>query len=305
MDIRLAAVLFTVMLLAGCTANPQDLAQPPGTGGTGGIGSTGAGGGTTGGGTSSQGNGSGSGTPGVGLFTMEEVAKHNSKYDCWMVIDGMVLDITSYVSHPGGNTYVPFCGTGATAAFNDKGGIGSNHSSRAFEMLRYYMIGEIGKPMPGPQAGPGVDGGGIAPPPNDTGNADGGAANPPTNASTAPAGGTSTNQTAPSLMLTLGEVAKHNSANDCWMVINGKVLNLTVFSSHPGGSTYVPFCGTEATAAFDNKGGRGNSHSGSAVADLSIYTIGLLGEPQNRSIDAGNVSISGRWDDDDEWDDDD
>lgn len=104
------------------------------------------------------------------------------------------------------------------------------------------------------------------------------------------------------LILTMEEVSKHNSATDCWMVIYGSVLNLTAFSSHPGGSAYVPFCGTEASQAFDTKGGGGNSHSSSATAGLDFYTIGQLGEPQNRTVNGSNVSIPGG-DDDDEWED--
>ena len=107
---------------------------------------------------------------------------------------------------------------------------------------------------------------------------------------------------APQTLLTIEEVARHGAADDCWMVIYGKVLNLTAFSSHPGGSAYVPFCGTDATAAFDTKGGRGNAHSGTAVADLAAFTIGELGQPQNRTIDAANVTIPRGGDDD--WDDD-
>ena len=52
-----------------------------------------------------------------------------------------------------------------------------------------------------------------------------------------------------SLTLNMAEVAKHNSASDCWMVISGKVYDVTSFlNSHPGGSgTMLPYCGQEAT----------------------------------------------------------
>lgn len=34
--------------------------------------------------------------------TMEEVAKHNKPDDCWIVIEGRVMDVTSYLKdHPG------------------------------------------------------------------------------------------------------------------------------------------------------------------------------------------------------------
>jgi len=38
-----------------------------------------------------------------GSFTMDEVCKHKSKNSCWMVIDGVVIDATSFLpAHPGG-----------------------------------------------------------------------------------------------------------------------------------------------------------------------------------------------------------
>jgi Cytochrome b5-like Heme/Steroid binding domain len=100
----------------------------------------------------------------------------------------------------------------------------------------------------------------------------GGAAYQQQNSSSQPS-----NQT---LLLTMGEVAKHNSVDDCWMVIYGRALNLSSFLQyHPGGSAYLPYCGTEATAAFETKGGRGRPHSQFAVSQLDAFTIGYLGQP--------------------------
>merc|ERR1711963_507509 len=40
---------------------------------------------------------------GGGGYTLEEVAKHTSKSDCWVVVNGEVLNVTKFLSeHPGG-----------------------------------------------------------------------------------------------------------------------------------------------------------------------------------------------------------
>jgi L-lactate dehydrogenase (cytochrome) len=39
----------------------------------------------------------------MGLITGEEVAKHNSKDSCWVVIESTVYDVTRFLpQHPGG-----------------------------------------------------------------------------------------------------------------------------------------------------------------------------------------------------------
>jgi cytochrome b involved in lipid metabolism len=52
---------------------------------------------------------------------------------------------------------------------------------------------------------------------------------------------------------TLAEVAKHTSEKDCWVVVHGKVLNVTSFlDDHPGGKLAIlTFAGKDATAEFD------------------------------------------------------
>ncbi|CAE8609227.1 unnamed protein product [Polarella glacialis] len=54
-------------------------------------------------------------------------------------------------------------------------------------------------------------------------------------------------------MLTMGEVAKHNTKEDCWVVLYGKAYDLSKFAKvHPGGAKLITnAAGMDATAAFD------------------------------------------------------
>lgn len=52
-------------------------------------------------------------------YTLEDVAKHNSEKDCWVVVDGQVLDVTKFLpDHPGGKKAILiYSGKDATAEF--------------------------------------------------------------------------------------------------------------------------------------------------------------------------------------------
>merc|ERR550539_1075473 len=55
-----------------------------------------------------------------GGLTMEEVAKHTAKTDCWVVVNGEVLDVTKFLKeHPGGELAImTFAGKDASEEFN-------------------------------------------------------------------------------------------------------------------------------------------------------------------------------------------
>merc|ERR1719473_2175049 len=57
---------------------------------------------------------------GGGGITLEEVAKHNSKADCWVVVNDQVLNVTNFLKdHPGGELAIlTFAGKDATEEFN-------------------------------------------------------------------------------------------------------------------------------------------------------------------------------------------
>lgn len=72
----------------------------------------------------------------------------------------------------------------------------------------------------------------------------------------------------------LSDVASHNSASDCWAIIDSQVYDLTAYvesGQHPGGSNVSDCCGIDCSKMFNNI----RKHS-SATTDsvLEQYLIG-------------------------------
>ncbi|XP_076183664.1 cytochrome b5 isoform X2 [Ptiloglossa arizonensis] len=74
------------------------------------------------------------------LYTTEEVSKHVSKNDVWIIINNGVYDLTSFLNtHPGGEEILlEHAGRDGTESFEDIG-----HSSNARQMMEPLKIGEI------------------------------------------------------------------------------------------------------------------------------------------------------------------
>ncbi|KAI7902260.1 cytochrome b5-like heme/steroid binding domain-containing protein [Cokeromyces recurvatus] len=54
------------------------------------------------------------------MFTEEEIALHNKEDDCWVIVNGNVIDATSFLSeHPGGKRAILlYAGKDASKEFN-------------------------------------------------------------------------------------------------------------------------------------------------------------------------------------------
>ncbi|CAK9163451.1 unnamed protein product [Ilex paraguariensis] len=72
-------------------------------------------------------------------------------------------------------------------------------------------------------------------------------------------------------VFTLAEVSDHTTSNDCWIVISGKVYDVTKFlEDHPGGDeVLLTATGKDATDDFEDVG-----HSTSARAMLDEFYVG-------------------------------
>ncbi|OJI86157.1 hypothetical protein ASPTUDRAFT_187565 [Aspergillus tubingensis CBS 134.48] len=76
----------------------------------------------------------------MATFTLEQVQKHNTADDLWIVLHNKVYNVTNYLEdHPGGKeVLIEAAGTDATEAFEEIG-----HSDEAREQLEPYFVGDL------------------------------------------------------------------------------------------------------------------------------------------------------------------
>merc|ERR1719217_739358 len=152
---------------------------------------------------------------------MEEVAKHNTKGDCWVALNGQVLDVTNFLKdHPGGELAIlTFAGKDASEEFNmiHPPDVVAKYTPTA----SFKIMGKLGE-----------GGGGAADDDDDDDDE-----SEYEEVEEAGGGG-----------LDMAEVAKHTTKGDCWVVVNGDVINVGGFlGEHPGGELAIlTFAGKDA-----------------------------------------------------------
>ncbi len=72
-------------------------------------------------------------------LTIKDVSKHNTKNNCYLIINNKVYDVSPYIgSHPGGSRkIISRCGKEVTGVFS------RIHSNRAWDILKKYKVGII------------------------------------------------------------------------------------------------------------------------------------------------------------------
>lgn len=81
-----------------------------------------------------------------GTIGLDELKRHATARSCWIAIDGQVYDITDYLAeHAQEHQFSldSFCGTDATAGWNNKNNTGKSHSRKASIQLKRYKIGTL------------------------------------------------------------------------------------------------------------------------------------------------------------------
>ncbi|KAF9955402.1 hypothetical protein BGZ65_003410 [Modicella reniformis] len=92
----------------------------------------------------------------------------------------------------------------------------------------------------------------------------------------------------------VNQVAAHNSENDCWIIVHGKVYEVSTFlNDHPGGKKIIlKNAGTDATKQFDA------FHNAGVLEKYGALCIGVIGEaPKEAAPEAEQAADD---DDDDE-----
>jgi len=79
----------------------------------------------------------------VETYTVAEVAEHNTPDDCWTVIEGDVVDATSFFGkHPGGDdNLAKACGKDATEMFENV----AKHDPDGYKKAKELKVGILGQ----------------------------------------------------------------------------------------------------------------------------------------------------------------
>ncbi|KAI3756883.1 hypothetical protein L1987_56707 [Smallanthus sonchifolius] len=96
-------------------------------------------------------------------------------------------------------------------------------------------------------------------------------------------------------LISLDEVSKHDKKNDCWLIISGKVYDITPFvDDHPGGDEIMVLATKkDATEDFEDVGHSQNARNMLTdyyVGDIDINTMSKKGQGSGLQQASGILS---------------
>jgi cytochrome b involved in lipid metabolism len=82
------------------------------------------------------------GTSDLPVYSLTTIVEHNTRNDCWTVIDKTVVDVTGFFGkHPGGDVNLgKVCGIDATELFESV----KKHDPNGYQKLKELQIGTLG-----------------------------------------------------------------------------------------------------------------------------------------------------------------
>ena len=105
------------------------------------------------------------------------------------------------------------------------------------------------------------------------------------------------------IKLSISEVKKHNSRDDCWSIVSGKVYNLTSYvQQHPGGIELISsICGIDGSAAFSSQHGS-SSKPNNVLTGLLLGSLGaeITKQKSTTIIDPPKSNYGSKAEDEDE-----
>ncbi|CAD8121997.1 unnamed protein product [Paramecium sonneborni] len=174
------------------------------------------------------------------IIEWNELADHCNRTSLWVVIEGQVFDVTTYLAeHPGGDDILlKYGGLDGTEKFKEM-----NHSNYARSLRNARLVGTLTSDSQ------------------------------PSDYLKIVKSKKQKNNVNPNRQITWEELAQHNTKDDLWMVIEGKVYDVTDFQDdHPGGpAILLGKGGDDATAAFHDA-----NHSQSVFKQLETLQIGVI-----------------------------
>jgi len=93
---------------------------------------------------------------------------------------------------------------------------------------------------------------------------------------------------------TVTDVGEHNTTDDCWMIYDEKVYDLTDYLSlHTRFMDITNWCGNDMTEDFQTKAGEGRDHKMSSYSLLEVYYIGdIVQEVVPEVVDSTDSVVS-------------